>query len=487
MSSLEKKQQGHAQDRSEQLIDNGANGFQLLDLSFGAIASLTNTSTSNDVSPKTMNLEGKKGTVLNNHAIVRGPYLQQGTESGIIIRWATSAPVQGKVWYGTEPDKLSLTLGEKTTTCDHKLQLSGLMPDEKYYYSVGTEAGVQEGGTKDYFFLTAPSSELAPEQLRPIRIWVVGDSGRANDVAALVRDGYLKFAGTRHTDLWLMLGDNAYETGTLDEYQYAVFDVYSQILRNSVLWTTIGNHDAGSASSLLQTGPYYELFTLPTRAEAGGVASGTAAYYSFDYGNIHFICLDSYGSDRSSKGAMFTWLADDATSSDKDWKVAFWHHPPYTKGSHDSDIEIELVQMRERALPILEDAGVDLVLGGHSHSYERSYLINGHYGVSKSFTSKMKKNAGSGRESESGPYQKCHPASHEGTVYIVAGTSGLADTVSPHPAMHTSLSIPGSLVLDVQGKRLDVKFIDDHGKVKDYFTLNKTTISDAKPKFQAEN
>ena len=79
----------------------------------------------------------------------------------------------------------------------------------------------------------------------------------------------------------------------------------------------------------------------------------------------------------------------------------------------------------------------------------------------------MKKNAGSGRESESGPYQKCHPASHEGTVYIVAGTSGLADTVSPHPAMHTSLSIPGSLVLDVQGKRLDVKFIDDRGEVKD--------------------
>ena len=331
------------------------------------------------------------------------------------------------------------------------------------------------GGTEDFFFVTAPAKNLASEQVRPIRIWVVGDAGRGNDIAALVRDGYLKFTGNRHTDLWLMLGDNAYDTGTLDEYQRGVFDIYAEILSTSVLWTAIGNHDAGSANSLLQTGPYYELFTLPTQAEAGGVASGTAAYYSFDYGNIHFICLDSYGSDRSLDGVMFTWLSRDVAASDKEWKIAFWHHPPYTKGSHDSDVEAELVEMRERALPILEAAGVDLVLGGHSHSYERSYLIDGHYGVSDSFTAQMKRDGGSGREDESGAYHKPHRARHAGTVYIVAGTSALADTVSPHPAMYTSLSIPGSLVLDVHGNRLDAKFIDEFGEVKDYFTLKKTT------------
>ena len=412
------------------------------------------------------NLEEERVSILDNLRIIRGPYLQQGTESSIIIRWATIAPVQGRVWYGTTPGRLSSTLEETTITCEHQVEVSGLTPDTKYYYSVGT---VNEGRTEEYFFVTAPSKDL----VRPLRIWVVGDAGRGNDIAALVRDGYLKFTGTRHTDLWLMLGDNAYETGTLDEYQHGVFDMYPEVLRSSVLWTAIGNHDAGNASSLLQTGPYYELFTLPTRGEAGGVPSGTAAYYAFDYGNIHFICLDSYGSDRSPKGAMFTWLAEDLALSNKDWKIAFWHHPPYTKGSHDSDIEIELVEMR-RALSILEDAGVDIVLGGHSHSYERSYLIDGHYGVSGSFTSQMKKDGGSGREDESGSYHKHHPSSHAGTVYIVAGTSALADTVTPHPAMHTSLSIPGSLVLDVHGKRLDVKFIDDQGEVKDYFTIKKT-------------
>ena len=401
--------------------------------------------------------------------IIRGPYLQQGTESGIVIRWATDAPSQGRVWYGTGPD-MALTQEEKIITCEHKVKLCGLTPDTKYYYSVGSTR-VEKGETEAYF-VTAPA-KCQSELVRPIRIWAVGDAGRGNDVAALVRDGYLKFTGARHTDLWLMLGDNAYESGTLEEYQQGVFDMYRSFLRNCCLWTAIGNHDAGSASSLLQTGPYYELFTLPTRGEAGGIASGTAAYYSFDYGNIHFICLDSYGSDRSPQGPMFTWLTRDAAASDKDWKIAFWHHPPYTKGSHDSDVEAELIEMRA-ALPVVEDAGIDLVLSGHSHSYERSYLIDGHYGPSDSFTPEMKKDGGSGREDESGPYQKRYSASHDGTVYIVAGTSALADTVSEHAAMHKSLSIPGSLVLDVHGRRLDVKFIDDNGEVKDYFTLKKT-------------
>ncbi len=408
-------------------------------------------------------------TVFCPPQIVRGPYLQQGTDSSIVIRWATDTAVRGQVRYSTERDKFATTL-EETITCDHKLELSGLASDRKYYYSIGS-SGVQTDDAG--YFVTAPSKNQKPEQTRPLRIWVVGDAGRGNEIAGLVRDGYLKFTGDRHTDLWLMLGDNAYDTGTLDEYQRGVFDTYPELLRHSVLWTAIGNHDAGSANSLWQTGPYYELFTLPTDGEAGGVASGTAAYYSFDYGNIHFICLDSYGSDRSLDGTMCTWMVRDAAASDKDWLVAFWHHPPYTKGSHDSDLELELIEMR-RILPLLEDAGVDLVLGGHSHAYERSYLIDGHYGFSDSFSLEMKKDGGSGREDDSGPYKKSYSTPHAGTVYIVAGTSALADRVMLHPAMYTSLSIPGSLVLDVDGKRLDVKFIDEHGEVQDYFTIEKS-------------
>ncbi len=78
-----------------------------------------------------------------------------------------------------------------------------------------------------------------------------------------------------------MLGDNAYKDGTDSEYQQAVFNTYPSLLRQTPVWPTLGNHDGRSADSFFQTGVYYDIFSLPTNAEAGGSISGTEAYYSF--------------------------------------------------------------------------------------------------------------------------------------------------------------------------------------------------------------
>lgn len=404
--------------------------------------------------------------------IERGPYLMQGTAVSLVIRWATDIAVQGQVWYGTTLDQLTLTEIEPTMTHEHHVLLTGLISDTKYYYAIGTATEMQVGNSEAFYFITAPETEQ--DSVRPLRVWVVGDAGRGNEVAAQVRDGYLKFTGQRHTDLWLMLGDNAYDTGTMEEYQRGIFEMYPTLLQCSSLFPAFGNHDAGNASSENESGPYYELFTLPKHGEVGRVPSETAAYYSFNYGKVHFICLDSYGSDRAINGKMFTWLRRDLAASNQDWTIAYWHHPPYTKGNHDSDVELELIEMRERALPILEAAGIDLVLGGHSHAYERSFLIDGHYGNASTFTPQMQKDSGSGREDESGVYQKPRQTAHAGTVYLVAGTSAWTDPVSSHPAMYTSLSVPGSVVLDIGATHLDVTFIDMDGEKVDYFTIQKT-------------
>ena len=272
-----------------------------------------------------------------------------------------------------------------------------------------------------------------------------------------------------------MLGDNAYSDGTDIEYQKAVFGVYPMVLKNTVLWTTFGNHDAHTADSASQSGPYYDIFTLPKNGEAGGIASGTKAYYSFDYGTIHFICLDSAGSDRSPSGAMLTWLRADLAATKQDWRIAFWHHPPYSKGSHDSDKESELIQMRQYALPILESYGVDLVLSGHSHSYERSYLLDGHYGKSNTLTSSMIVDPGDGREDGDGAYEKpLGLAPHAGAVYVVTGSSShISGGLLNHPVMYLSLNELGSLVLDLNGGRLDAWFLSSTGVVQDYFTMKK--------------
>ncbi|HVI72453.1 MAG TPA: metallophosphoesterase, partial [Pyrinomonadaceae bacterium] len=263
-----------------------------------------------------------------------------------------------------------------------------------------------------------------------------------------------------------------------------LFDMYPTILRQSVLWPAIGNHDTAQSSNPPASLPYFTMFTLPANAEAGGMASGTEKYYSFDYANIHFICLDSMTSDRSSTGPMANWLRADLASTTRQWTIAFWHHPPYSKGSHDSDIETNLVQMRQTFLPILEDGGVDLVLAGHSHSYERSFLIDGHYGTSSTFTNAMKKDGGSGRPNETGAYDKAtaDAGAHEGAVYAVAGSSGqISGGTLNHPAMFISLNNLGSMVLDVNGNTLDAKFLRENAAIADSFRIVKGVAGPATP------
>ncbi len=407
-------------------------------------------------------------------AVVRGPYLQMGTPHSLIVRWRTDVPATSRVSYGDSPNRLSFTTTDDTRTTEHVLKLSNLSPNTKYYYAVGTSLQTLAGGDESYAFVTTPMAA------KPTRIWVLGDAGTATDDQRRVRDAYAKFTGTRHTDLWLMLGDNAYVEGKDEEYQRAVFDLYPTFLRQSVLWPTIGNHDTAGSISPPEDLPYYQMFTLPRNAEAGGLASGTEDYYSFEYGNIHFVCLDSMTSEVHPNSPMLKWLTSDLAANTKQWLIAYWHHPPYTKGSHDSDAESVEIAMREHALPILESYGVDLVLTGHSHSYERSFLLDGHYGFSGTLSGHHKKHGGSGRPTEGGAYTKptLGPSAHEGAVYVVAGNAGqVTGGALNHPAMFISLNNLGSMVLDVNGNRLEAKFLRETGAVDDHFTIIKGSTS----------
>jgi hypothetical protein len=402
--------------------------------------------------------------------VTRGPYLQMGTPTSIVLRWRTSATSDSRVCYGAAPLNLSTCIDVATKTTEHTVTLSGLTSNTTYYYSVGMTTQTLAGGDLDHFFVTSPE----PGTARPTRIWVIGDSGTANNDAREVRDRYLEFTSDRYTDLWLMLGDNAYNSGTDTEYQAAVFDAYRTLLRQTVLWPSLGNHDTVTADSATQSGPYFDMFSLPTQGEAGGFASGTEAYYSFDFGNIHFIVLDSDESGFSPTGPMMTWLENDLKRNTQPWIIAYWHHPPYSRGSKD--------EVRERALPILETYGVDLVLSGHSHSYQRSFLIDGHYGTSDTFTDSMKKDGGNGRDAEAYQKSEITPVPHEGTVYVVAGSSGrLSDVPLNYPAMFISLNVLGSMVLDVNGNRLDAVFLDSTGAIRDYFSIVKGTGSPGLP------
>ena len=413
--------------------------------------------------------------------ILRGPYLQSATPTSLVVRWRTDTTEGSFVRYGLAADALTETTKAFGIGTEHIVQLSELLPGRRYFYSVMGSAENKDGDGKIlrvpvYAFTTPPLTGPAS----PTRVWVLGDPGTKGSGQLAVRDAFHTFNANRAVDLWLMLGDNAYPDGTDADYQKALFEVYPETLRTSPLWPALGNHDGHSANSITQSGTYYDIFTLPTRGQAGGVASGTEAYYSFDYANIHFVCLDSHDSDRAPNGAMAQWLKADLAATTRDWIIAFFHHPPYSKGTHDSDREGRLVDMRQNFLPILEAGGVDVVLTGHSHVYERSFFVDGHYGKNADFDPALHvKQLGNGRAEGDGVYRKPRGrAPHAGEVSVVSGSAGSAGSKTKPPALdHRAMCVSfnelGSVVLDIDGLRLDLTFINERAEKRDGFAIEK--------------
>ena len=409
-------------------------------------------------------------------SLIRTPYLQVGTPTSVVVRWRTNVATDSRVRFGLSSASLTSTADDAVVTTEHSVTLTGLSSDTIYYYSVGSTTATHAGADANHFFKSPPPVGGK----RPTRVWVLGDPGTGDANQASVRDAYYSFTGATHTDLWLMLGDNVYETGTDAEFTSKLFNMYPTMLRKSVLWTAIGNHDTAGSSTPPPTIPCFTSFTFPTAGQAGGVASGSKAYYSFDFGNVHVVVLDSMTSSRTAGSPMLTWLANDLASNTKDWLIAIWHHPPYSRGSHNSDTDSIMTEMRQNVLPILENNGVDLVLTGHSHSYERSFFIDGHYGLSSTFTAAMKKDPGSGNPA----YTKAliGPSPHAGAVYAVAGSSGkISGGTLNHPAMFISLNQLGSMVLDINNGQMDVKFLNNAGAITDSFSMAKGSTPNTPP------
>ncbi|MCM4173483.1 metallophosphoesterase [Arenibacter sp. TNZ] len=425
--------------------------------------------------------------------VERGPYLQSGTPTSVVVKWRTDIATESFVHYGTVLNSLSKKAKNTALTTEHEVSLSGLSPNTKYYFNIGNKAGVlSESASGDMYIITAPKA--GTKQF--VRAWILGDAGTANNNQRNVRDAYYDYVdaapqNSGKTDMMLFLGDNAYGSGTDQEYQNAFFDIYDDMLKKSVAWSCLGNHDGKSADSATQSGPYYDIFTFPTTGQAGGTPSGTEAYYSYDYANIHFIVLDSHHTSREVGGAMYNWTKADIQNTKQDWIVTLFHHPIYTKGSHDSDTEDRLIEMRNNFMPMMEANGVDLILNGHSHSYERSYFLNGHYGFANTFNpdeiSKGGHTVGStgygdGKADSNGAYQKTSAAA-EGAVYITTGSAGkISGGDLNHQAMSVSLNQMGSCVMEVEddgkgGQNLTVKFIRDTDGIDDYFTINKSGIA----------
>lgn len=380
------------------------------------------------------------------------------TEHSIMLKWQTPQSEIGCVSY--EKSGITKEVCEEESVKKHKITLDGLEVGSRYSYSVSS-ASLDIDNTGRAF------TTLHKDKEKTQYIWLIGDSGEAGPGQLEVLHQMQAFMKGKALDLWLLLGDNAYRSGTQKQYNAALFEPYKELIKNYVPWAVNGNHDA-------RRWAFYDIFEFPAEGESGGLASHDEKFYAIEQGDLHIVMIDSEKSDLSKESALAQWLEKDLKANSKKWTIAIFHHPPYSDASHRSDNKRDssgrLFAVRENIVPILEKYDVDLVYSGHSHDYERSQLMHKHYEDSSHFDKKLHLV----QESKNSYCKTLEKMPYGGTIYTVAGSSAKADHAKlEHPAMPFAFEKMGSVVLEVDKAYLKSSFIDIDGNISDSFTLYK--------------
>jgi acid phosphatase type 7 len=342
---------------------------------------------------------------------LREPYMQGVTAYSAVICWVSAGPDAGVVEYGKTPE-LGRKEAEARIGGRHAVALTGLDPGSTYHYRVeGVGASSATG-----CFRTAPAGDDSRFSFA-----VVGDSGSGGKgqlaVAALLE--------RLRPDLVLHTGDVVYPAGQERHYNRRFFAPYRNLIKSVPLFPVLGNHDVRKGNGAA----FLENFHPPL-----GSPGSTKRYYSFDWGNTHFVALDSelYHGDRGSSPEEQRDFLNQDLAARKRWKVAFLHRSPYGSSRHGGDEKV-----REDLEPLFVKYGVDLVFSGHDHVYERTMPI-------------------------------------EGVTYVVSGGSGRRlYRTGKGELTASSVSAHHAVLVRVDGRRLLLEAVEAGGKVVDRFDLYK--------------
>jgi predicted phosphodiesterase len=290
-------------------------------------------------------------TSLGAQTLDRAPYLQQVSATSALVLFTSSGEGEVHTLTLTRPSgRVVKTVQAVPDASDPSglqwvARLTELEPDTVYCHAL-------DGLSERAGFRTAP---LAFKNA-VVRFVVFGDSGSGSQLQDAVRNQL----NTVRFDLMLHTGDIVYGGGTVALYDSNFFDKYAGLLGSVPAFPISGNHDYETAAA----GSYRQVFALP---ENGGSA-GLERWYSFDWGDVHFVALDT----EQLGEPQTAWLAQDLAQNELPWTIVYLHRPPFSSGHHGSSR-----QVREAFSSLFEQHGVQVVFAGHEHSYERTRLING--------------------------------------------------------------------------------------------------------------
>jgi hypothetical protein len=342
--------------------------------------------------------------------ITKGPYLQNVKPDGITVMWETSRPVAGSVLYGLGGE-LANEVATESGVRIHEVHLTGLSPATDYSYQVTFD----DGSSNVHTFSTAVADGSS------FRFATYGDNKDGPMIHERVADAVL----AKQPAFVLHNGDLVNRGYIEKQWGLLFFGPARRLLHSVPLYPVLGNHE--ERAQLV-----FDYFSLP----------GNEAWYSFDFGNAHFVVLDSPNEDQMEiDSEQVRWLQDDLANSTATWKFVNFHHPLFSSGGfyHAST----RLKYKNLLHPIFERYGVDFVFNGHDHDYERTRPI------------------GSG---DSG---------HKVT-YVVAGNggTGLRWVGAREWTVH-SQRVFGFVTVDIDGTRLHLQSHTPDGDVIDELILDK--------------
>ncbi len=311
------------------------------------------------ISQVTNTLNNVEAELEDKPAFLISPYLQNVQHDGITVMWETVYPTSGEVLYGKNGKFDNIVVEENIPKTMHQVTLVGLQPNETYNYKVLCPNLSSEVNT----LMTKKTLGV------PIKFIAYGD----NRSYPKVHENLVKMIAKEEADIVLNVGD-VVTTGDVqmewsDEYFYPL-----RHLSGSVpTYIAIGNHEYGGYWDTRIVPPFEKYVDNPITS-----TGSTEYYYSVDYGNTHFVFIDPNkaelpdGDGLKVGSQQYNWFVEDLKKANEtsEWIVVLMHQPPYSETWEGGPYGGE-APLRKDVVPLMEANGVDLVLSGHTHDYER--------------------------------------------------------------------------------------------------------------------
>lgn len=371
-----------------------------------------------------------------------GPMVQLLDIDGFTLTWRMPTTADAEVVEvavrreGTDDEMVFPAMpGDRFVAC-----VTGLEPATLYDYQVRRH-GVADPATEPAIVLAEGRTRTAPGRGGLFRFVVTGDSGSGSKE----QYGLGRLMHEHDPDLVIHVGDIVHPDGALKYYPAQFFRPYRDLLMRAPLYPCAGNHDWDTN----QGEAVFQVFELPDNGIEGRL---DLACYWFDFGDVRFVAMNSNVAFSEVEQYQKPWLDGVLRDASDRWKVVFFHHPAYTARMHASR-----GAFRHLIVPVMDDHGVDLVLVGHNHTYERSHPLRDR--------------------------QIVEPG--KGTIHLTAGAGGssLRTFGSPQPDViaardDTQYSIT---VIDVEPARMVVQQVGLDRSVLDSFEIPRSSPTTQPP------